>query len=148
MVNFSANYFFKVQVIFVISEESDMIDEQKCAQKYLREIQKKTTNTLDARFDNLVERYSNRITKKDIKLIFLCFRLNNYDIKFMELNNNRIEYESINIYLIIILLNFIIFKDYYNELTNQTTQTSKINRSIFKFFGTVLQFLSFFVNLF
>ena len=34
-----------------------MIDEQKCAQKYLREIQKKTTNTIDARFDNLVERY-------------------------------------------------------------------------------------------
>jgi hypothetical protein len=43
--------------IMKISEQAqDMIDEQKCAQKYLREIQKKTTNTIDARFDNLVER--------------------------------------------------------------------------------------------
>ena len=33
-----------------------MIDEQKCAQKYLREIKTQTTNTMDARFDNLVER--------------------------------------------------------------------------------------------
>ena len=34
-----------------------MIDEQKCAQLYLREVKKQNTNTIDARFDNLVERF-------------------------------------------------------------------------------------------
>lgn len=33
-----------------------MIDEQKCAQKHLREVRARMRNTVDARFDYVIER--------------------------------------------------------------------------------------------
>jgi hypothetical protein len=58
MVTFLLKFQLNVKLIFFLInvEETDMIDEQKCAQLYLREVKKQNFSTIDARFDNLVER--------------------------------------------------------------------------------------------